>query len=681
MRLYHGRTDEDDDDYDDFRVIAQSVFAAVDHDGAESTRPIEQAITWQYTQSGFESIYDMRTTVHGDPDETPIEYKRSNDETPIEYKKSNDTPDTEEVRRTSSTSDDSSSDRRQEQAAVVHNKEKAGISRTCRLRYSLVIGAILLFLIGGALTIIFVFGVLDIGDVIPALSKDGGPGPTPGPRTTFPPTPVPTVNIQTTSAQSILQIILEQNVLDPTVFDDPSSPQSKSLNWISTKKNIEQATDEEILSMFAILTLYYSTGGGQTWLSNFPQDTNDACNWWFVECTDANSRDISEIRLASAGLHGDLPFLELTFLAETLTVLDVSNNDLTGMISTEIGAFTNLREFNVFENPSLHGTLPTELGRLSKLESLDLVAVDGITGPLPTEVGNMQSLKAITMIGVNMDGTIPTEIGRLSNNLRKLDIQSTKLDGAIPTQLGSNMEQLQILRLTQTQLGGGGGSSGGSSSLPSEVWSMPELQSLVLESDELTADLDFYVGLATNLQDLRLSLPKLEGTLPEELGLLTNLMVLSISSAKQLKGGIPSEAIGGWSKLQSLSIVDAPLLSGPVPEALAKLTSLATLLLVDTALSGPIPSGLGEDLLDLEYAVLSRNELTGTFPTSFSNLQELQMVHFGENNVTGTVPADVCETVTTPKDDGGLMIVDCQDVSCDCCVCQETLNPEGNVRR
>lgn len=112
-----------------------------------------------------------------------------------------------------------------------------------------------------------------------------------------------------------------------------------------------------------------------------------------------------------------------------------------------------------------------------------------------------------------------------------------------------------------------------------------------------------FLGLA-NLQ--------LSGTLPSEIGNLTNLESLMLEG-NNISGQIPTE-MGKLSKLVSLDLSNNHL-SGPIPQSLGQLQSLTYLRLNNNSLSGPFPTWLvtidGLDYLDLSY-----NNLSGRVPRS-----------------------------------------------------------------
>lgn len=85
------------------------------------------------------------------------------------------------------------------------------------------------------------------------------------------------------------------------------------------------------------------------------------------------------------------------FSQTNLEELNVSNNNLTGAIQSQIGQLKNLKVLNASNN-KMTG-VPAEVGQLSKLEILDL-SNNQLTG-LPNELGNLQNLKTLNLSGNN----------------------------------------------------------------------------------------------------------------------------------------------------------------------------------------------------------------------------------------------------------------------------------------
>ena len=69
-----------------------------------------------------------------------------------------------------------------------------------------------------------------------------------------------------------------------------------------------------------------------------------------------------------------------------LTMLDLSNNSLTGRLPTELGLLTDLNADGlVLDSNFFTGPLPTELGQLSRLTEMNLYS-NALTGSVPSEL-------------------------------------------------------------------------------------------------------------------------------------------------------------------------------------------------------------------------------------------------------------------------------------------------------
>ena len=79
----------------------------------------------------------------------------------------------------------------------------------------------------------------------------------------------------------------------------------------------------------------------------------------------------------------------------TVTVLDVSGNNLSGALPAEIRMLTNLEVLDASNN-KMTG-IPAEVGQLSKLRIVNF-AKNNISG-LPLEIGNLKNLKVLDLRG------------------------------------------------------------------------------------------------------------------------------------------------------------------------------------------------------------------------------------------------------------------------------------------
>jgi len=159
----------------------------------------------------------------------------------------------------------------------------------------------------------------------------------------------------------------------------------------------------------ALMALYNSTNGDE-WINNTGWGTDTSyCDWYGVTC-DENGH---------------------------VTILDLSQNRLTGTLPSEIGNLANLKELLLWENQLL--TLPPEIG---KLESLRWLALnENLLPSLPPEIGKLTKLEILSL-DFNQLAFLPPEIGKLANLLR-LELGYNQLT-SLPPEIG-NLSNLQSL--------------------------------------------------------------------------------------------------------------------------------------------------------------------------------------------------------------------------------------------
>ena len=208
-----------------------------------------------------------------------------------------------------------------------------------------------------------------------------------------------------------------------------------------------------------------------------------------------------------------------------------------------------------------------------------------------------------------LSGTMPSELGSLVN-LQSLALQDNKLTGSIPPELG-NLANLEELSLWGNQLTG---------LIPASLSSLANLRTLALNRNQLTGSIPPELGNLANLEELSLWGNQLTGLIPASLSSLANLRTLALNR-NQLTGEIPTE--------------------------LGNLSNLEWLLLGNNLLTGEIPPKLG-NLSNLQILDLAVNQLTGEIPTELGNLSNLEWLLLGNNRLTGCVP-DVLRDV--PRND------------------------------
>ncbi|XP_041001772.1 receptor-like protein 13 [Juglans microcarpa x Juglans regia] len=90
-----------------------------------------------------------------------------------------------------------------------------------------------------------------------------------------------------------------------------------------------------------------------------------------------------------------------------MTAIDLSSNQLTGSIPSEMGELSQLRFLNLSNN-SLTGSIPISFRNLTSMESLDL-SHNKLRGRIPSELVELTSLSVFSVAYNNLSGRIPFE--------------------------------------------------------------------------------------------------------------------------------------------------------------------------------------------------------------------------------------------------------------------------------
>ena len=337
----------------------------------------------------------------------------------------------------------------------------------------------------------------------------------------------------------------------------------------------------------AALTALYNATDGPNWSrANTNWLTDKPLDEWRGVTTDANSR-VTELLLWDNNLTGSIP-PELGNLTK-LETLYLDRNQLSGPIPSEIGSLSNLNYLALNGN-QLTGSIPPELGNLTKLETLYLDR-NQLSGPIPSQLGNLTKLEALYLNRNQLSGPIPSELGSLSN-LRSLYLRDNELSGCIPNALGDTQRNdLSELSLSfcsprpsdpsdKAILEAFYNATGGTNWATSINWLTDK-------------PLGLWYGVATDsdgrVTGLRLRTNNLSGSIPTNLGSLSNMESLSLDR-NQLTGAIPPQ-LGSLSNLEYLNLEDNQL-TGAVPTELGNLSNLQWLYLRNNDLSGPLPQSL-----------------------------------------------------------------------------------------
>lgn len=288
-----------------------------------------------------------------------------------------------------------------------------------------------------------------------------------------------------------------------------------------------------------------------------------------------------------------------------LVFLDLSNNSFGGEIQEIFGQFTQVRFLLLHGNGYTGGIVTSGITKLVNLSRLDL-SYNNFSGPLPVEISEMTNLKFLVLAFNQFTGPIPSEYGNFPG-LQALDLSSNTLNGSIPPSLG---------RLT------------------SLLW-------LMLANNSLTGEIPPELGNCSSLLWLNLASNELSGSIPPELANIgSNPMptfLLNREKDKITPGSGECLAMKRW------IFADYPPFSFVYP----LLTRKNCRKLWDKLLKGvgifPVCE-LGTTIRTYQitgYVQLSGNKLSGSVPSDIGKMRNFSMLHLGENNFHGNLPAEM----------------------------------------
>ena len=134
---------------------------------------------------------------------------------------------------------------------------------------------------------------------------------------------------------------------------------------------------------------------------------------------------------------------------DNTTELDLSGNELSGEIPSEIGELVNLNYINLRFN-ELSGLIPNSICGLTDLTTLSL-SYNQLSGSIPDEIGNLINLESLYLQNNELIGTIPSSLGELEN-LNNLGLFENQLEGTIPEEMCTIYQNLDYLGIYSNNL-------------------------------------------------------------------------------------------------------------------------------------------------------------------------------------------------------------------------------------
>ncbi|CAN6709855.1 unnamed protein product [Malus baccata var. baccata] len=336
---------------------------------------------------------------------------------------------------------------------------------------------------------------------------------------------------------------------------------------------------------------------------------------------------LKHLDLCSVNLSKAADWLQVTNMLPSLEKLDVAYCELDQIPPLPTPNFTSLVVLDLSGN-SFSSLMPRWVFSIKNLVSLRLFDC-GFQGPIPSISQNITSLREIDL-SYNSISLDPIPKWLLNQKILALKLESNYLTGQFPSGI-QNMTCLKVLNLKLNDF---------NSTLPEWLYSLNNLESLLLSDNALRGEISSSVGNLISLVNLHLDNNQLEGKIPNSLGHLCKLKVLDLSN-NHFMVRRPSEIFESLSRcgpdgIKSLSLRYTNI-SGPIPMSLGNLSSLEKL-----DISGNQFSGSFTEILGLVKGMdLSCNFLSGEIPEGLSSLLALQSLNLSNNNFTGRIPSKI----------------------------------------
>ncbi|KAL7618391.1 hypothetical protein Lser_V15G02305 [Lactuca serriola] len=290
------------------------------------------------------------------------------------------------------------------------------------------------------------------------------------------------------------------------------------------------------------------------------------------------------------------------------------------------GSFPEFHGKSLLKAVILDGTgffriIPKSISHLKHLTVLSLNDCYFV-GRIPRSLSNLTQLTYLAL-GVNkFTGSVPLLVSL--SKLEVLQLSGNKFEkGCFPNWLGK-LTELSELYLSYMNI---------NSQLPLLLVNLTKLSELHLGKNSLTGRIPSWLFNFTQLTKLELYMNQLHGPTPNTFSIFKSLEFLDLGS-NNFNGRVELDMFLGLNKLQTLSIGNSITGFDQHPHFLPW-TNLQAFFMDNNQLRGQLP------LLSQTTSIyaITQNNLTGEIPASICELKYLQLLDLSFNNMSGTLPS------------------------------------------
>ncbi|XP_050156202.1 receptor-like protein 7 [Malus sylvestris] len=281
---------------------------------------------------------------------------------------------------------------------------------------------------------------------------------------------------------------------------------------------------------------------------------------------------------------------------KNLQYLDLSKNNLSGMLPQCLGNFSDDLILLLLGNNSFHGIIPQTYNKGSNLRMID-VSYNKLQGQLPRSLVNCVMLEYLVLSNNHFNDVFPIWLGTLLE-LKLLAMRHNGFYGVIrKSRKNVDFPKLRILDLAYNDFTG---------AVPSMF-------------PDITANKSTYMNTGV-------------GYYVDGFPVFSNVDYQLMIATKGLEQYYPKirEEFASFD-------ISSNKFEGKIPEFIGNIKDLRSLNLSHNILTGSIPSSFG-NLMKLESLDLSQNKLSGRIPQQLVQLNFLSSFNVSRNNLTGAIP-------------------------------------------